>query len=44
MKCNDIVNSSSFKINYKKETVKFKGNLFEKKKMGLRELRLKSLP
>lgn len=37
MKCNDIVNSSSFKINYKKEAVKFRENIFEKKKMGLKE-------
>ena len=37
MKCNELVNSSSFKINYNKETVKFKDNVFDKKKMGLKE-------
>ena len=37
MKCNELVNSSSFKINYNKEIVKFKNNIFDKKKMGLKE-------
>ena len=37
MKCNDIVKSSSFEINYKKEIVKFKEKIFKKNKMGLRE-------
>ena len=38
MKCNkDNKNSSSFEVNYKKECVVFKENIFEKKKMGLKE-------
>lgn len=37
MKCKELVNSTSFKINYNKETVRFKENIFQKKKMGLKE-------
>ena len=40
MKCSEGACSSSFKINYKKEVVKFKENVFEKKKMGLKEFAL----
>lgn len=40
MKCSELVNSSSFKINYSKEVVKFKENIFDKKKMGLKEFAL----
>lgn len=39
MKCSNN-NSSSFKINYSKEVVKFKEKIFEKKKMGLKEFAL----
>lgn len=31
------IKQTSFKINYLKENVSFKGNLFEKKKMSLKE-------
>ena len=37
MKCKDGLKSSSFKINYNKEIVKFKDKVFDKKKMGLKE-------
>lgn len=37
MKCSEEVFSSSFKIDYKKEMVKFKENVFDKKRMGLKE-------
>lgn len=37
MKCSEVVNGSSFEINYSKEIVKFKENIFDKKKMGLKE-------
>ena len=37
MKCKEKIKSSSFEINYKKECVIFKDNIFEKKKMGLKE-------
>lgn len=37
MKCKQGLKSSSFKINYSKEVVKFKDKIFDKKKMGLKE-------
>lgn len=37
MKCNQNKQNSSFEINYKKEIVKFKSDIFEKKSMGLKE-------
>ena len=40
MKCSGLVNISSFKINYNKEIVKFKENIFDKKQMGLKEFAL----
>ena len=43
MKCNELVNSSSFKINYSKEIVKFSGKIFDKKKMGLKEFAISVL-
>ena len=40
MKCKENKKNSSFKINYKKECVVFKENIFDKKKMGLKEFAL----
>jgi len=37
MKCNKDILNTSFKIDYKKELVNFKGKIFGKKKMGLKE-------
>ena len=37
MSSSNSLNQSSFEINYKKEEVKFKEKIFEKKKMGLKE-------
>lgn len=40
MKCNKVILKTSFKINYKKEVVKFKEKIFSKKKMRLKEFAL----
>ncbi len=37
MKCKGNVKSSTFQIDYKKGTVKFKGDVFSKNKMSLKE-------
>ena len=40
MSSTNLLNQSSFEINYKKEEVKFSKNIFDKKKMGLKEFAL----
>lgn len=40
MKCKKECSSASFVIDYKKEVVKFSNDIFDKKKMGLKEFAL----